>query len=136
MCRCSTSGPSNRSGLVFFLECAALAAIVVGLGARSTFAVGLTYVDGLPGSSFGETPNLFRSNGTSLGTPGATDVFTSRAIWSITAVQAATAGRGARMVARTHAVSSWLRRRKARRSCDLGPWPVTTVRSSCQSGSV
>src|SRR3990172_1327924 len=66
----------------------------------------------------------------------ATDVFTSRAIWSITAVQAATAGRGARMVARTHAVSSWLRRRKARRSCDLGPWPVTTVRSSCQSGSV
>ena len=77
MCRCSTSGPSNRSGLVFFLECAALAAIVVGLGARSTFAVGLTYVDGLPGSSFGETPNLFRSNGTSLGTPGATDVFTS-----------------------------------------------------------
>ena len=38
-------------------------------------------------------------------------------------------------IARTHAVSAQFSRRKARRSWDLGPWLVTTVRSSCQSGS-
>ena len=33
-------------------------------------AVGLTYVDGRPGSSFGEPANIFRTDGTSLGSPG------------------------------------------------------------------
>src|SRR3990167_98000 len=41
----------------------------------------------------------------------------------------------ARIAARTQAVASRLRRRNSRRSCDFGPWFVTTVRSSFQSGS-
>ena len=69
---CSMSGRSNRWGLVFILGCAALLA-----GTNSTFAVGLVYVDGRTGSSFGEPPNVVRSNGASLGTPGATDAVTS-----------------------------------------------------------
>src|SRR5262249_46242852 len=37
---------------------------------------------------------------------------------------------------RTHSVSSRLSLRKPSRSAVFGPWPVTTVRSSSQSGSV
>ena len=44
--------------------------------------------------------------------------------------------RSPKTVSRTQRVSSRLRRRKASRSCDFGPWPVTTDRSSSQSGSV
>src|SRR3990172_889148 len=69
---CSMSGRSNRWGLVFMLGCAALMA-----GANSTFAVGLVYVDGRTGSGLGEPPNIVRSHGTALGTPGATDAVTS-----------------------------------------------------------
>ena len=36
----------------------------------------------------------------------------------------------------THATSSRESRRKASRSSDAGPWPVTTARSFSQSGSV
>ena len=42
----------------------------------------------------------------------------------------------ARTVERTHWVSAQCRRRKASRSADIGPWPVTTAYSSFQSGSV
>ena len=38
-------------------------------------------------------------------------------------------------VSRTHAVASQCSRRNASRASDIGPWFVTTVRSSCQSGS-
>jgi PEP-CTERM motif len=74
---CDMSGPNNRSGQVFFLKCALLTAIAVTVGASSANAVGLTYIDGRSGSSFGEPANIFRTNGASLGTPGAVDVFTS-----------------------------------------------------------
>src|SRR5512133_804348 len=37
---------------------------------------------------------------------------------------------------RTHAELSRARRRRSSRSCDFGPCPVTTLRSSSQSGSV
>ena len=40
-----------------------------------------------------------------------------------------------RIASRTQRVSSRASRRNSRRSCDIGPWPVTTVRSSSQSGS-
>jgi hypothetical protein len=61
-----------------------IAAFVLGISVLfsaddSAFAVGLTYIDGRPGSSFGEPANIFRSDGSSLGTPGSTDVFTSEA---------------------------------------------------------
>ena len=48
--------------------------------------------------------------------------------------QAAAAGDPS-TVSRTHAVASQFSRRNASRASDIGPWFVTTVRSSCQSGS-
>src|SRR6185503_9605554 len=48
----------------------------------------------------------------------------------------AAAGRRPNTVCRTHAVSSRFRRRNSSRSCDFGPWPVTTERSSSHDGSV
>src|SRR5262249_12747338 len=39
-------------------------------------------------------------------------------------------------ISRTHAEFSRARRRRSSRSCDFGPCPVTTLRSSSQSGSV
>jgi len=42
----------------------------------------------------------------------------------------------ARIVSRTHAVSARARRRNSSRASDIGPWFVTTVRSSSQSGSL
>src|SRR4051794_24208899 len=36
---------------------------------------------------------------------------------------------------RTHAEFSRALRRRSSRSCDFGPWPVTTLRNSSQSGS-
>ena len=59
----------------------------------------------------------------------------SRRAWRCRSDQAAAATCGARIVSRTQAVSSWLSRRKSRRAWDMGPWPVTTARSSSQSGS-
>jgi len=74
---CDMSGPDDRSDQVLFLKYAALTAILIAVGVSSTYAVGLSYVDGRTGSTFGEPVNVFRSNGTSLGTPGATDAVTS-----------------------------------------------------------
>jgi len=70
MTLCSTSDRSkwlNRN--VFFV--AAGLAVILALGATgTTLAVGLTYIDGRTGSTFGEPPNVFRSNGTPIGAPG------------------------------------------------------------------
>ena len=54
---------------------------------------------------------------------------------AIAGVGHAAAFGSARIAARTQAVASRLSRRNSRRSSDIGPWFVTTVRSSFQSGS-
>jgi hypothetical protein len=73
MTRCCTR--DRRNWWNQFVRLAAIAWVIGSAG--ESLAVGLTYVDGLPGSSFGETPNIFRTNGTSLGSPGVSDVLNS-----------------------------------------------------------